>query len=43
MTPNNSQVREWFDDHSFETIKWPSHPSELNPTENVWGLLKDTI
>ncbi len=37
------ETTEWLDDQSFETIEWPSHFSDLNPIENVWGLLKNRI
>ena len=33
-------VREWFDNHPLITvIDWPPKGADLNPIENIWGLM----
>ncbi len=30
----------WFQENGIEVMKWPSYSLDLNPTENLWALLK---
>ena len=35
--------RKWKEENGVEKIDWPSSSPDLNPIENVWGLLKNRI
>lgn len=36
-------IKEWFEKHSIQVIKWPSHSPDLNPIKHVWKMLKEAL
>lgn len=43
-TPHTALItREWLRENQLETLPWPPYSPDLNPIENVWGLLKNKL
>jgi len=38
-----TRVKEWFRENRIEVLDWPSYSPDINPIENVWGLLKQRL
>lgn len=36
-------VKQWFDENLVHNLRWPDQTSDLNPIENLWTHIKDSL
>jgi len=38
-----NKIIEWLNDNKIRTLEWPPYSPDLNPIENLWGIIQDKL
>ncbi|CAM9661254.1 unnamed protein product, partial [Choristocarpus tenellus] len=36
-------TKEWFQEHDIHVLEWPPKSSDLNPMDNLWGIMAHKV
>ena len=39
----SKKTKKWFEEQKIEVLEWPALSSDLNPVENIWGILAHRV